>query len=195
MALSAPVPRLHTHTRSIEFNGYLRGDGLWDIEAELVDTRQHVYRTREGVEVPPPSRFHNMLLRVTLDDQMVIHALEAAMPATPFPECGNAADPMQRLVGARLGGGWRKAIDEAIGGIKGCTHMRELLFNIATAAFQTIPVYRRRMSRAEPEVMQPMGRAAKPPPHLGKCLSWDFNGPVVQRVAPEFFGWTEPPAG
>jgi hypothetical protein len=195
MAISPPVPRLRTHQRNIEFNGYLRDDGLWDIEAEMVDTRQHAYRTREGVEVAPPSRFHNMLLRVTLDDQMVIHALEAAMPASPFPECGNATDPMQRLVGARLGGGWRKAIDDAIGGTKGCTHMRELLFNIATAAFQTIPVYRMRLSRAEPQAMLPLAPGARPPPHMGKCLSWDFNGPVVQRVAPQYFGWTAPPAG
>ena len=192
MAISPPKTRLLTHTRHIEFKGYLREDGLWDIEAEMADTREHAYLTREGVEVAPPSRFHNMLLRVTLDERMVIQALESAMPATPFPECTKAEDPMQRLVGARLGRGWRKAIDEALGGVQGCTHMRELLFNVATAAFQTIPVYRRRLSRAESKPMLPMARPTKAPPHLGTCMSWDPNGPVVARVAPEYVGWTRP---
>jgi hypothetical protein len=38
-----------------------------------------------------------------------------------------------------MGPGWRQAIDRTIGGVQGCTHLRELLFNMATAAFQTIP--------------------------------------------------------
>ncbi len=26
-----------------------------------------------------------------------------------------------------------------------------------------------------------------PPPHLGKCVTWDFNGPVVARRYPRFY--------
>ena len=196
MALSTPVPREHIHTRSILFHGYLRGDGLWDIEAELTDLREYGYTARDRRQLAPQSKVHNMLLRVTLDDTMCIHAIESGMPTTPFPECTRAADPLQKLVGARLGHGWRRSIDEAMGGVAGCTHLRELLFNVATAAFQTIPVYRNNQQRALGEAPVQLVRPAtpgKPPPHFGKCMSWDFNGPVMQRVAPEFYGW-KPPA-
>ncbi|MEO6624740.1 MAG: hypothetical protein ABIN37_07915 [Burkholderiaceae bacterium] len=62
----------------------------------------------------------------------------------------------------------------------------------ATAAFQTIPVYRSNMQRDSFDTNSKPVHMLKPPPHFGKCMSWDFNGPVVQRVAPEFYGWTPP---
>lgn len=192
MALSSALPRKHLHTRSIQFQGYLREDGLWDIEAELLDSRAYTYHSRErGVEAPP-STVHNMLLRVTVDDQLTIRAIETSLPTIPFGECAKTADPVQKLVGARLGAGWRQAIDEAMGGVAGCTHLRELLFNVATAVFQTVPVYRHQMMRAQGVPMHHLP-AGRPPPHFGKCMSWDFNGPVMQRLAPQFFGW-KPPA-
>lgn len=192
MPLSPPVARRHLHTRRIQFNGYQRDDGLWDMEASLCDERQYEYHTREHAARPPGSVVHDMLVRVTLDDRLVIRAIECTLPATPFPECQATADPLQRLVGARLGGGWRKTIDAAMGGVAGCTHLRELMFNLATAALQTIPVYRSSEARRTGEAESRPVQLRRPPPHFGKCMSWDFNGPVMQRVAPEFYGWTPP---
>src|SRR6185503_19700597 len=45
MSLSAPAPRRHLHTRSITCEGFARDDGLWDIEARIVDTK--TYRVEE----------------------------------------------------------------------------------------------------------------------------------------------------
>lgn len=194
MAIGNPAPRKHIHTRNIVFHGYLRDDGLWDIEAELLDRREYEYVARDQSRRPAPSPVHNMLVRVTLDDHMVVQAIMSSMVTTPFDECPLAADPLQKLVGARLGGGWRRTIEEAMGGVAGCTHLRELLFNVATAAFQTIPVYRNNMDRRMDEAELKPVNLLKPPPHFGKCMSWDFNGPVMQRVAPEFYGW-KPPEG
>ena len=189
MTLSLSAPRKHLHTRHIEFNGYLRDDGLWDIEASMRDLRAYAYRSRERGEEPSGSTVHHMLLRVTLDDQLTIQAIETGLPTIPFPECSKTADPVQRLVGKRIGAGWRNTIDEVMGGVAGCTHLRELLFNVATAAFQTVPVYRQQQARAQGVAMVRSDTPRKPPPHFGKCMSWDFNGPVMQRLAPEFYGW------
>jgi Protein of unknown function (DUF2889) len=191
MPIAAPAPRQHLHTRTITFQGYLRQDGLWDIEAELVDTRAYVQHSRDRGELPAGSKAHHMLLRVTLDDQLAVRAIESDLQVTPFDECGPAVVPLDRLVGARLGGGWRNTIEQAMGGVAGCTHLRELLFNVATAAFQTIPVYQSQQRRA---LGLPSAPLTRPLPHFGKCLSWDFNGPVMKRVAPDFHGW-KPPAG
>jgi hypothetical protein len=84
---------------------------------------------------------------------------------------------------------WRKAIESAMGGVAGCTHLRELLFNVATAAFQTIPIELSRQREARGEPRDP---DAPVPYFLGKCLSWDREGPVVQRVLPMYY---RPPAG
>ena len=36
---AANTTRRHMHTRSIECSGYLRDDGLWEVEAWLRDTK------------------------------------------------------------------------------------------------------------------------------------------------------------
>ena len=193
MALASPAARRHIHTRTIVFHGYLRDDGLRDMEAELQDLRQYDYVGRDQGRVPAPGMVHNMLVRMTLNDALVIQAISSSLATTPFAECALAADPLQKLVGARLGGGWRRTIDAAMGGIAGCTHLRELLFNMATATFQTIPVFRSNMQRGSSDAASQPVQMLKPPAHFGKCMSWDFNGPVMQRLAPEFYRW-KPPA-
>jgi hypothetical protein len=145
------------HTRRVEYRGFQRDDGLWDIEGELLDTKPHKMVIEGEGEWAPNEPIHHMHIRVTLDDAFVIQAIEVDMDAHPHEPCRH------------------------LGGIQGCTHLRELLFNLATAAFQS-----RSASFAPP----PDGR---PPMHLGQCLAWDFNGPVDEKVYPMFFRW-QPPA-
>jgi Protein of unknown function (DUF2889) len=187
--LPEPAPRRPLHTRRVTCRGHLREDGLWDIDGELIDTKTFAYRSPDNHDRQPGEAAHRMVIRLTVDDTMIVRAAVAAMPATPFAECQGAASPMQGLIGATVGPGWRKAIDAAMGGTLGCTHLRELLAAMATVAYQTIPHYReheRRLGGAR----SPWGD--QPRPHMGKCLAWDFNGPVIARVAPQFVGWVKP---
>lgn len=184
--LPAPAPRQHIHTRQVTTCGYLRDDGLWDLECELLDTKSYFYRNGDGRERPAGDPVHHMKIRLTVDDGMTVRGAAASMPTTPFPECHHAADPLRGMVGVKIGPGWRKAIDAAMGGIRGCTHLRELLGAMATVAFQTIPNYQSYLRRLNGE---PMFVVGKPGFQMGKCLGWDFNGPAVARVAPEFVGW------
>ena len=85
---------------------------------------------------------------------------------------------MQTMVGCTMSRGWRQAIERHLGGICGCTHLRELLFNMATAAFQTVT---HELTNSNPQ---------NPPPYFGTCSTWDFNGPVVARLYPQFAGWS-----
>lgn len=186
MPLSAPAPRTHLHTRAVTYRGFHREDGLWDIEGELTDTKAYTLeRTERGV-MPAGTPVHHMHIRVTVDDGMTIRAIETAMDSTPFNECQQGTPPMQQMVGATLGPGWRQAIELALGRTRGCTHLRELLFNLATAAYQTIPGYREQLRRA---TGAPKGDPKEPPYHVGKCIAWDVNGPVVARHYPKFVGW------
>lgn len=187
--LPPAAPRTHVHTRSVTFRGYRRDDGLWDIEAQMNDAKSYAYDTSDRGRLEPGDPVHGMAVRLTVDDHMKIADVAVAMPATPFPECQQAKPPLSRLIGHTVGAGWRQTIEKAMGGIKGCTHLRELLFNMATAAYQTIPLYREHLRRLSGE---PAPQQKKPPPHMGKCLAWDFDGPQVKRNKPQFAGWRPP---
>ena len=185
-SLPAPAPRTHVHTRSVEYRGYRRDDGLWDIEAELTDVKTYDQLTPARGVMQAGEPVHAMAIRLTVDDKMKITDVAVGMPSAPFPECQGAKPPMSRLIGCTLGPGWRKAIEHALGGIQGCAHLRELLFNMATVAYQTIPLYKMHLRRLEGK---PDPVFKQPPQHMGKCLAWDFDGPVVERLAPQFAGW------
>ena len=186
MSLPTPAPRTHLHTRAVTYRGYLREDGLWEIEGELSDVKTYGTDMSERGHMPPGTPVHGMAIRVTVDDTMTIREIAAAMDFTPFGECQQGTDPMQRMVGACMGPGWRQAIERALGGIKGCTHLRELLFNMATAAYQTVFPYQQHQRTL---AGLSLSAATEPPYHLGRCIAWDFNGAVVQRHYPQFAGW------
>lgn len=188
--LPPPVARTHAHTRTVVFRGYRRDDGLWDIEGELKDVKTFDNLTNDRGLLKAGEPAHGMAIRLTVDDAMKISEVAVGMPAAPFPECQQAKAPLSALVGRTLGRGWRKAIDETMGGVKGCTHLRELLFNMATAAYQTIPNYRQHLRRLSGK---PAPILTKPPAHLGTCLAWDADGTMVKRNRPQFAGWKPPP--
>jgi hypothetical protein len=188
-SLPPPVAREHIHLRKVSSRGFLRADGLWDIEARIQDTKTYCLRNSSGQERQPGEAIHLMEVRLTLDDALKVIDAVAIMPGTPFNECTAASHPVRGLIGATVGPGWRRAIDDAMGGVQGCTHVRELIQAMATVAYQTIPNYRvhERLRRGDP------ARPAGEPGHqLGKCLGWDTDGPVVARLTPEFVGWRRP---
>ncbi|TFY99393.1 DUF2889 domain-containing protein [Ramlibacter henchirensis] len=185
MPLPEPAARRHLHTRSVTYHGFLREDGLWDIEGELADVKTYSFDRSDGREMPPGSPIHHMRIRLTVDEDMVIRAIAVSMDSTPFGECQQGKDPMQQMVGVRLGPGWRQAIEKALGGVRGCTHLRELLFNMATAAYQTVFPWRERERREAGIGPQ---HNTEPPYHLGRCIAWDTTGAVTLRYYPQFFG-------
>ena len=178
MPLSSPSPRTLKHVRRVHYAGYERDDGLWDIEGELHDSKAYdapCFRN-EGVIRHAGEPVHHMWLRVTVNLQLVVQAVEVVMDAHPLKGCQEARSALQRMVGCGMARGWRQAIQKNLGGVASCTHLRELLFNLATAAFQSVPA-----------VFAPPS-ADEPPRHLGQCTGWDFNGEGVKAYFPQFYG-------
>ncbi|MGD9774046.1 DUF2889 domain-containing protein [Diaphorobacter sp.] len=176
MPLSPPAPRTPSHTRRIVYQGFEREDGLWDIEGELHDSKAHdqPLMRQPGKVRPAGDPIHHMLLRLTVDDQLVVHAIESAMDAHPLGGCSQAQRALQSMVGCSMARGWRHSIQDHLGGVAGCTHLRELLFNMATAAFQTIHA-----------AFHSTGD--EPPRYLGQCTGWDFSGDGVKHYYPQFY--------
>ncbi len=188
MFLEDPT-RVPIHVREVTYRSFLRPDGLWDIEGTLHDSKAYDQSAKERGALRAGEPVHHMRIRLTIDDAFVVKAVEVDMPATPFDECQQSRTPFDLLVGVKVGAGWRKAIAERMGGERGCTHLRELLFGMGTAAFQTVGGYRsyQRKKAGLPEPVM-----FKPRPPLGQCLGWAFDGGPMQRYRPEFFGWRPP---
>lgn len=180
------VSRTLMHTRQVQYRCYERSDGLWDLEGELIDTKTHPVGLYERGHVPPGEPIHHMHLRVVVDDDFTVHAVHTEMRVTPLGECGQAVDPMPRLVGASMRRGWRQAIDQALGGVQGCAHLRELLQNMATAAWQSIPGA---LSYRRGDTQKPDASNDGPPFQLGRCITWDVDGQAVARHYPAYAGW------
>lgn len=180
MTLPPPAPRRRLHTRSIVCEGFQRDDGLWDIEARMVDTKTYAYdepiRGHRAVGEP----VHDMAVRLTLDDAMVVRRVEVAMPSAPYGACPGAIPAYQSLIGRRVGPGWRAAVREAVGGTRGCTHVRELLLPMASVAFQTMTGFR---DDAD-ESASPSGDER--PYFVDACRAWASDGEMVATLYPRF---------
>ena len=135
--LSQPVPREEVHNRRVSCNGFVREDGLFDIEAEMTDNKSYPFPTEFRGDVTPDQYVHHMKVRVTVDRDMKIHAAEALTIAGPYAICPTANDAFQHIVGLTIGPGWRRKVAAAIGGRHGCTHITELMGVVGTIAFQT----------------------------------------------------------
>ena len=135
--LSAPVLREEVHNRRINCNGFVRADGLYDIEAELTDNKTYPFPTEFRGNVTPDQFIHHMKVRVTVDREMKVQAAEALTISGPYAVCPTANDVFDSLVGLTIGPGWRRRVTEAIGGRHGCTHITELMGVVGTIAYQT----------------------------------------------------------
>lgn len=172
MTLPASQPRRQVNTRQTVFRCFRREDGLWDIEGELLDIKHERFSIYNERSWEPGEPIHQMVIRATIDDDTVVREIAVAMEAYPQGICQQAMASMQRMVGCTMGRGWRKAIDQHMGKVQGCTHLRELLFNMATAAFQGM------------EGQRAQSASGEVPPYIGTCIAWDISGPVVARIFP-----------
>lgn len=187
MPLSPPAPRDLLHRRTIECQGYRRADGLWDIEARLLDTKTYAFEnTDRGGVIQPGEPLHEMLVRVTIDDDFLIRSVEAVTEAGPFAPCGAVAPAFSALAGLRIGKGFNAEVRRRFGGVNGCTHIVELFGPIATIAYQTLFSSRERRAAATPQRSRPRV--------IDQCHALAADGPVVARLWPEFHTGPKEPA-
>jgi len=179
MSLSKPVRRKHMHTREIQCMGYQREDGLWDIEGRMTDRKTYSFDNIDRGGVSAGEAAHEMLIRLTLNNDMVVMAAEAQTVSAPYHICCEATDSFESLIGLKVGSGWRRAVVEAMGGIKGCTHLRDLLMGpLAVTAFQTI--YTLKQNKEKDSL-------GKKPALLDSCHAYRSGSHVAKKRWPELF--------
>jgi len=172
------------HRRSVECNGFLRDDGLWEVEARLVDTKPFIQAAdRYRGELKPGDAVHDIRLRLAVDDAMKVHEAEATMAETPYPTCIEVEPVLQRLVGESIGKGWREVVRRKIGRLEGCTHLSELLGPAVTTLFQTMSYGKEPEGR---DSLDDQRHSGERPFFIGGCHSWRTDGPIVAEKFPQF---------
>jgi hypothetical protein len=179
---SMPLPpstasRTPMHTRSIRVQGYARDDGLWDLEAELIDTKGYSFAKQGGDMVPAGQPVHHMHLRITIDTEYTIVAAVAAYDAAPYGEhCTCIESAYGAMVGMNLLKGFRQQIKTRFGRTAGCTHMTELSLVLPTAAVQSMSSRRRENPDSEQRPFQ-----------LDGCHALSVDGAVVMQFYPQWY--------
>jgi hypothetical protein len=139
MPLPTPSPRREVHHRTIDMQAFARDDGLFDVEARLIDRKPFDYvRPSSAQPVPAGQSLHDLWVRLTLDDSFTVRAIEASSDVTPWVLCKEAEATLKVLVGERVARGWSSKVKERLRGAAGCTHLMEMLITLGTTALQGI---------------------------------------------------------
>ena len=138
MGLTEPAERHLVHNRRISCSGYVRADGHFDIEAELIDSKTYDFPSDTHGTVYQNTPYHHMQVRITVDIDLIVTDAAAITLAGPYQICPQGAQSITNLIGLKIGPGWKRRVQTAIGGPSGCTHITELTGPMATTAYQTI---------------------------------------------------------
>lgn len=182
MPLSPPSsPRQRVHVRRIEAEGFKREDGLYELDASLVDVKDLDYPIATGVR-PAGVPVHLMRVRVTFDAAFTILAAEACSDHVPYPDyCDTIGPAYDGLVGLNLVRGFRRTVGEMFADVRGCTHLTELLLSLPTAAIQTVATFYR--DNAE---------TVEKPFQLDRCHALETGSAAVQRFYPKWYRKPDP---
>jgi hypothetical protein len=143
MDAAGVVTREELHLRRIELRGFRRSDGLFEVEARLTDRKPHDFQPPSGTRVVPAGEpIHDHGLRVVFDADNVIREIDTAIRAYPYRECPQGGASLQALVGVRIGAGWSGEVRKRLPSADTCTHLKEMLIPLASAAMQSMHAVR-----------------------------------------------------
>jgi hypothetical protein len=180
MPLNPPAERREVHHRVIDMKAYAREDGLFDIEARLIDRKPFPFqRTAAPEPWPAGSALHDLTIRMTVDDQYVVCQMAAASDVTPFGICKETESTLSVLVGERIASGWAQKVKERLRGTAGCTHLMEMLIPMATTAIQGV-------RGLYPERRRAVGANGEPL-SLDSCYAYARHRDVVKMAWPEHY--------
>jgi len=180
--LSPAEERELIHTRTIYLRAYRRVDGLYDVEGHIMDVKpftHHLLDSHRAAGEP----VHDMWLRLTIDGTMTIKEVEAKLDVGAHGICHRVAPNFRVLEGLAIGPGWNRAVRERLGHGEGCTHLVEMLSQMATAAMQAM------WSEREPEgeVTRPAEERTLSPGLLNSCYAYRGDSEFVRIFFPAHY--------
>ena len=176
MPLPTPSIRTRLHTRRVSYEGFRRDDGLFDLEGHLTDVKDHDYALLTGLR-PAGVPVHDMWARVTIGTDFIVRSIDVRTDGMPYEgACDRIEAAYGKLAGASLLHGFRKTLYDAMGGVRGCSHVTELLAHAPTAAIQMFAGLRREI---EPGGDKPF--------QLDRCHALETTTDTVRRYYPQWY--------
>lgn len=179
LPLASPQRQLK-HRRAIDVQVFSRGNGLWEVDAAITDTRTNDVMLAGGIR-KAGDPIHDMLLRIVVDEKFNIVDAGAETRSMPYPgACENHGDSYGKLVGLNLMNGFRHAVRQRLGGIAACTHITELTQVLPTAVVQAFAgtVINTRQDDSPDGV---------PPFQLDRCHALRRDGESVRTFYPRWY--------
>ncbi len=182
--MSEPIPstsrRQLMHRRALDVQVFARDDGLFEVEAELTDTKSRdVLLAGEVRQAGDP--VHDMLLHLVVDRHLNIVEAASLTRWMPYPGvCDQHGNAYAKLIGLNLLKGFRLGVKDRLAGIKGCTHLTELCQVLPTAviqAFAGVVIDTREGDEA----------TGQPPFQLDKCHALRRDSENVQIHYPRWY--------
>jgi DUF2889 family protein len=134
-----PLPvkedREHIHTRTIAINAYRLKDGMMDVEGRITDVKPFDHQMMDSFR-KKGEPVHDLSIRITLDDDLKVVAAVASMDQGAHDLCPRAEPNFKNIVGLQIGPGWNKKVKAAMSPGLGCTHIIEMLAQMASGAMQ-----------------------------------------------------------
>jgi Protein of unknown function (DUF2889) len=179
MALPTAAPgRQLKHRRCIDVQIHARGDGLWEVDAEITDVKTRDALLAGGLRAAGEP-IHDMLLRVVVDEQFNIVDAGSETRGMPYPgHCDEHGDAYRRLIGLNLLKGFRRAVKERLAGIAGCTHLTELTQVLPTAVVQAF---------AGDVIKTREGDSERRPFQIDGCHALRSDGAAVRTYYPRWY--------
>lgn len=174
----AEVTRESLHTRAIQLEGFLRSDGLFEVEGRLTDTKPFDFQPpSDDRVVQAGDLIHHMGVRIVFDDDLLVHNVIAFTDAAPYADCYGAPATLKSLIDQRMVGGWASEVRKRLSGATSCVHLTGLMVPMAGTAFQTLGGWK----------LKQAGRGLPPAGMLNTCLAYANHGQIVRRYWPEHY--------
>ncbi len=177
-AVNPSVTRRPLHRRALDVQVFARDDGLFDVEANLTDTKSHDVPLA-GVPRKAGDPIHEMRLHLTVDATLTITAATSETRWMPYPAaCGEHGNAYARLVGLNLMKGFRQGVHERLAATRGCTHLTELCQVLPTAVIQALAGFV--IDTGEGDA------SGNPPFQLDRCHALRRDGATVAKFYPRW---------
>ena len=172
------VRRKKIHTRQMAIESYERDDGLWDLEAKLVDFKSYDFTRSDGSVRKAGEAVHDMTICLTVEDSGLIVDANVHYDAAPYGDvCRSIEEAYKGFIGLHLLKGFRHKVREKFAKTQGCTHMSELSVLIPTVFVQSLS--RKRINDAVDGGRRPF--------QLEGCHAYSLDSPVVKEFYPQWY--------
>lgn len=180
MPLPSSVDRELIHTRTLDIQIFRRSDGLWDVDGRLIDVKPFEYFMLDATRAADEP-IHDMSLRLTIDRDLKVRDACAHMDQGAHSICDRITPDYSKLAGLAIGPGWVRKARERLGGIAGCTHLNEMLGQMATAALQAM------WSEKEAEQIAETGTYELDPGVVNSCHTYRQDSHYVETYFPDHY--------